>query len=380
VTYITRKLSIVSALKKKSIMLLGPRRTGKSSLIRHELPGAKVYNLLKVDEFQRLAMRPQAIREALASERQELVIIDEIQKLPSLMDEVHLLIEEHGQRFLLTGSSARKLRRAHTSLMAGRAKTLHLHPFVSAEIGDFSLARVLQYGLLPPVWLTDDPADELASYAGDYLQEEIRAEALSRNIENFSRFLQRAAHCNAQQINFESVASDAQVPARTVREYFHLLEDTLIGTMLQPLQTKGRLKAVAKGKFYFFDNGVVHQLQGLTALSEHSAAFGEAFETFLFHELKAYMDYRGGSGTLNFWRTQLGAEVDFVINGDIAVEVKATVMVDERDLKGMKALAGERSLRRQFIVSRDPERRRIGDIEVWPYLQFLRALWAGDLW
>jgi predicted AAA+ superfamily ATPase len=336
---------------------------------------AKVYNLLKADEFQRLAARPSLIREALLAEPRSLVVIDEIQKLPVLMDEVHVMIEEMGQRFLLTGSSARKLRRTHTSLMAGRAKVTYLHPFVSAEVPDFELNRVLLYGLLPPVYLSTDPKDELLGYVGEYLKEEIQAEALSRNIENFSRFLDRAAFTNAQLINFESVASDAQVPARTVREYYTVLEDTLIGRMLQPIQRLSSRKVVSKAKFYFFDTGVVHQLQNVQSISELSPGYGDAFESFIFHELSSYLDYHNKRESINFWRTSTGVEVDFILGGRVAIEVKATKLVDTRDLKGLKLLATEEKMERLIIISRDTERRQLDKIEVWPYRMFLSELW-----
>ncbi len=378
-SYIPRQIDLASTLKRKSVLLLGPRRTGKSALIRQQFAGARVYNLLKADEFQKLAARPQLIREAAIAAPVDLIAVDEIQKLPILMDEIHLMIEEMGQKFLLTGSSARKLRRTHTSLMAGRAKIQYLHPFVSSEIVEFDLNRVLLYGLLPPVYLSDDPQDELQSYVGEYLREEIQAEALSRNIQNFSRFLDRAAFTNAQLINFESVASDAQVPARTVREYYSLLEDTLIGRMLEPISQIGSKKVISKAKFYFFDTGVVHQLQRMVGLPELSPAYGDAFETFLFHELVSYLDCSGPKETLNFWRTTAGNEVDFVVSGRIAIEAKATKLVDAKDFRGLMALAKEKKMDRQIIVSRDPDRRVVGDIEIWPYREFLEQLWTGKI-
>jgi predicted AAA+ superfamily ATPase len=378
-SYIQRKLELKTVLQNKSVLLLGPRRTGKSALIRHEFPDAKVYNLLKADEFQRLSARPSTIRESLVAEPKQLVIIDEIQKLPLLMDEVHLMIEELGQRFLLTGSSARKLRRTHTSLMAGRAKIIYLHPFVSAEVPNFDLDRTLLYGQLPPIYLSTDPEDELAGYVGEYLKEEIQAEALSRNIDNFSRFLDRAAYTNAQLINFESVASDAQVPARTVREYYSVLEDTLIGKMLEPIQQIGSRKVISRGKFYFFDTGVVHQLQKIYSLPELSAGYGDAFESFIFHELRTYLNYNNRRESLHFWRTTNGVEVDFILGGKIGIEVKASRSVDSKDMKGLRALAEEGKMVRLIVVSRDPERRQVRDIEIWPYRMFLEALWKHSI-
>jgi predicted AAA+ superfamily ATPase len=377
--YLNRRLKLESILQHKSVLLLGPRRTGKSALIRHEFADAKVYNLLKADEFQRLAARPSLIREALASEPRNLVVIDEIQKLPQLMDEVHLMIEELGQRFLLTGSSARKLRRTHTSLMAGRAKVHYLHPFVSAEVPDFDLDKILLYGLLPPVYLSSDPEDELSGYVGEYLKEEIQAEAISRNIENFSRFLDRAAFTNAQLINFESVASDAQVPARTVREYYTVLEDTLIGRMLEPIQQIGSRKVVSKAKFYFFDTGIVHQLQKIRSLPALSPGYGDAFESFIFHELNSYLHYNNSRESLHFWRTSSGIEVDFILGERIGIEVKASRSVDAKDMKGLRSLSEEGKMERLIVVSRDPERRQVDGIEIWPFRMFLAALWEHSI-
>jgi predicted AAA+ superfamily ATPase len=302
-------------------------------------------------------------------------VIDEIQKLPSLMDEVHFMIEEMGVRFLLTGSSARKLKRSHTSLMAGRAKTRRFFPFVSAEIPDFNLERALRFGTLPPAYLAKDPQTQLKSYAGDYLQEEIRAEALSRNIEGFSRFLRRAALSSGEVLNFESVANDAQLSARTIREYFFVLEDTLIGTLLQPFQTQHR-KAISKGKFYFFDIGVLNALIGQHDLAPDTSAYGKALEHFIFQELYAYLSYHQIPDALTFWRSTTHQEVDFIVNGEIAIEVKAAGKVGPSDFKGLKALDDDTPMRRLIIVCKESEKRKVGKIEVMPATDFLKALWA----
>ena len=358
------------------MLLLGPRRTGKSALIRNEIKADRVYDLLKSDVFQRLSFRPATIREALRpSDR--LIVIDEVQKLPMLMDEVHAMIEEFGVRFLLTGSSARKLRRTHTSLMAGRARQRRLWPFVSAELPGFQLDKALQFGMLPPVCLSQAPVIELEGYAGLYLQEEILAEAYARKIEGFSRFLGRAAMSSGEVINFESIASDAQVPARTVREYYALLEDTLVGTMVAPTSSTNARKVVSKGKFYFFDVGVARALRdpiALRAPTLPSMELGWALEHLLFQELRAYLSYFPDGRQLEFWRTYSGQEVDFVI-GDTAIEVKATRSVTRRDLRGLRALAKDRALRRQLVVCREPERRVVEDVEIWPVGPFLAALW-----
>lgn len=378
--YVRRIISLNEDLERRSVLLLGPRRTGKSALIRNEVNADQVWNLLKSDEFQRLSFRPSLIRESLRS-TDRLIVIDEIQKLPSLMDEVHLMIEERGVRFLLTGSSARKLRRSYTSLMAGRARVRRLCAFVSAEVDGFDIDRALTFGTLPPVYLSDEPAVDLEGYAGLYLKEEIQAEALSRNIEGFSRFLTRTAMSNGEVLNFESIASDAQVPARTVREYYAVLEDTLVGTMLEPLRSGGRRKTVSKGKFYFFDVGVARALREPHGLPTPlpAADRGPALEHLVFQELNAYKQYFARDVELNFWRTYSKREVDFVLGGEIAIEVKSSAAVQEKHLKGLHALAEDRPLRRRIVVCREPRWRRMGDVEIFPVELFLEALWSHEL-
>jgi predicted AAA+ superfamily ATPase len=376
--YIERLIPINEELCTASVLLLGPRRTGKSAYIRHQAPPHRVYDLLKADVFLRLSQRPSLIRESLTP-GDGLVVIDEIQKLPSLMDEVHVMIEEHGVRFLLTGSSARKLKRGHTSLMAGRARTRLISPFVSSELPGFDLHRALEFGMLPPVALSPEPLEELDSYVGTYLREEIQAEALSRNIESFSRFLSRAAQWSGELLNFEGIGRDSQVPARTVREYYSLLEDTLVGTMLEPLQTTGRRKAISRGKFYLFDIGVVRALCGERGLGPDGPAFGRAFEHFVWQELRAYRDYFARSASIHFWRDVGGAEVDFVLGGSVAVEVKSSVLVHDRDLRGLQAITEQDDfpIARRIVVCREPEPRRVGDIEIVPWEPFLEELWSG---
>ena len=378
--YIERIIPIVKELQKSSVLLLGPRRTGKSAFVRHQAPPHRIYDLLKSDVFLRLSQRPSLIRESLTP-NDSLIVIDEIQKLPVLMDEVHVMIEEKGVRFLLTGSSARKLKRTHTSLMAGRARTRLLAPFVSAELPTLDLDRALTYGMLPPVQLSDEPLEELGSYVGTYLREEIQAEALSRNIEGFSRFLARAALWSGELINFEGVVRDSQVPARTVREYFSLLEDTLVGKMLHPLQTTGKRKAVSRGKFYFFDVGVVNALTGQMSTGVDTPAYGKAFEHFIWQELNAYINYFARGKPLHFWRDKGGAEVDFVLGESVAVEVKSSRMLHDRDLKGLRAIMeqSDYTIERRIVVCQEPEPRRVDGVEIVPYEMFLEQLWSHSL-
>ncbi len=376
---ITRSIPLAKELAKTSVLLLGPRRTGKSWIIRHQIKADQTFNLLRSDTFQQLTARPSLIREGIQPQT-KLIVIDEIQKFPQLMDEVHLMIEETGVKFLLTGSSARKLKRNHTSLMAGRAKTRHLLPFTSSELGSkFNLLKILSFGALPPVVLSDEPEEIISSYVGDYLREEIQAEAMARKVENFSRFLFQSAVCNTEQLNYESVARDAQVPARTIREYYKILEDTLLGTTLEPLKTAGRRKPVSHGKFYFFDIGVVNTLLGTFDITERHPLFGKNFEHFILNEVRAFISYFKPKTKLNFWRTESGDEVDLVIDEEVGIEIKGTKLALEDHLKGIKALSEELTLKRKIIVSRDPRRRTLKSIEIIPYELFLEELWAGKI-
>lgn len=374
--YIPRLWEPEAALRRKSVLLFGPRQTGKSYLIRRALPRAKVYNLLDNDVFLRLSRRPAILREEL-TEDDEVVVIDEIQKLPALLDEVQLLIEERGKRFLLTGSSARKLRRGGANLLGGRCATATLHPLVSAEIPGLNLARALQFGTLPSIHLSPEPEADLADYVGTYLREEVAAEGLTRNIPAFSRFLEVAAFCNGQQINYAKISNDAQVARSTVQDYFEILKDTLLAYELPAWQRSVKRKPVQAHKFYFFDVGVARSLRGGGPLQEKSAEFGAALEAFIFHELRAYADYRGSRGeNLHYWRSKSGYEVDFVLAGRTAVEVKSSRTVSSQDLKGLRALAEEGTLRDFVCVSLEPHPRRVAGIDVVPWRLFLERLWV----
>jgi len=376
---VIRKNSITKTLERKSVLLLGPRRTGKSFFIRNQLGEHKYYNLLHADTFRRLSSRLSLIREELNPE-DKLIVIDEIQKLPELMDEVHAMIEESPNlHFLLTGSSARKLKRSHTSLMAGRAKQMFFFPFTTAEIENFNLEQITNFGTLPPIWLSDDPYNDLLDYVGLYLKEEIRSEALVRNIENFSHFLEVAAKSNGKILNYSEIGRDAQVPPRTVKEYFHLLEDTLMGTTLKPIEQQGKRKAVSKSKFYFFDIGVVNALLERKSVSLKGPEFGDVFEHFIFLEIKNYIFSNGLRSHLNFWGIDNKTEVDIIIDKKIAIEVKASKLITEKHCKGLKVFSATYHPERKIIVSRDNEYRRIDDIEILPYQLFLKMLWDDEI-
>lgn len=374
--WIPRLLDLHGLLAKRSCFLFGPRQTGKTSLVLHTLSGVKVYDLLDSAVFLALSRNPGRIAEELGP-RDSVVVIDEIQRLPILLNEVHRLIETRGVRFLLTGSSARKLRRGGVNLLGGRARTKYLHPLTWRELGgEFDLARAMARGLLPSVYFSDDPAPDLQAYAGMYLQQEIIAEGAARNVPAFSRFLTVAAHCNATVVNFTNVANDAQVARTTVYEYFEILKDTLIMHELPSWKKTKKRKPLASSKYYFFDVGVVGTLQGRT-FRPGTPEFGEAFETYLMHELLSYTHYVSGE-ELGYWRSTSGFEVDFILGGHTAVEAKAKENVSPQDFRSLRALAEEKKLKRYLCVSLESRPRVVEGVAVLPFKAFLEALWAGE--
>jgi len=296
-----------------------------------------------------------------------------------LLETVHYMIEKFGVNFLLTSSSARKLRRGGVNLLGGRAIPKNLHPFVYTELGEqFDLLKAVNIGLLPSIYFSNDPEEDLKAYAGIYLREEIAAEGLTRSLPPFSRFLTVAALCNARQMNTTKISNDVQVPRTTVQEYFAILKDTFIGYELPAWRESAKRKATASAKFYFFDAGVARTLQGRSEIRQGTPEFGDALETYLSHELRAYADYQGGL-PLHFWRTANGWEVDFILDERIAIEVKGTGQIQPTDLKGLRALKEENKLEKFVVVSLDQRPRRLGDIQVYPWRQFLTALWNNEL-
>ena len=375
-SFIPRRLNLKTLLDKKSHFLLGPRQTGKSFLIRHTLRDARIYNLLDNEIFLSLSQSPERLAQEI-SPKDRIVVIDEIQRLPQLLNEVHRLIEEKGVRFLLTGSSARKLRRGGVNLLGGRARTKRLHPLTAGELGSsFDLSRALRAGLLPSIYFPEEPDADLGAYAGSYLQEEIAAEGATRNVPAFSRFLKVAALCNASIVNFTNVANDAQVARTTVYEYFEILRDTMILHELPAWKASLKRKPLVSSKYYFFDVGVARSLQGRVYAPE-TAEFGQAFETYLMHELICYRDYVSGN-PLSFWRSASGFEVDFILGDHTAIEVKAKKNVSSRDIRSIRALADEKKFKRLICASLETRARRVGGVLVLPYQEFLRRLWTNE--
>ena len=367
-----------------SFFLWGPRQTGKSSLLRARYPGAVWVDLLKSDEFVRYSRQPELLRqELLATEPTRPVVIDEVQKVPALLDEVHWLIENRQVVFALCGSSARKVRRGGANLLGGRALRHELFGLVSTEIGaEFALTRALNHGGLPRHYLSDAPARMLKAYVADYLKDEIAAEGLVRNLPAFADFLAAAALSDAELVNFVNIARECGVSAPTVREYFQILVDTLLGRFVRAYVKRPKRRVIQAPKFYFSDVGVVSVLAKRGRVAPGSELYGKALENWICHELSAFLSYRGLDSELCYWRLASGIEVDFVTDDlRLAVEVKATARPADAHLSGLRALReDQRKVQRRVLACLETRARRTDDgIDILPVGEFLRRLWAGEL-
>jgi len=391
-----RLVDLPSLAARKSMLFLGPRQTGKSTLATTTLKDALYVDLLDAAQFRTLAAHPEQLGDQVREHRRSLgsrrafVVVDEVQKLPSLLDEVHRLIEADPElRFVLTGSSARKLRTGGVNLLGGRAGLVRLHPIVYPELltgfdPTAGVERAIRCGGLPSVLTSPDPRRDLLDYVGLYLQEEVRAEGLARSVPAFARFLEVAAATNGEQVVFASVASDAELPARTVRDYYQILEDTLVGHLLPAYRATPKRKAMASAKFYFFDVGVANALLGRTELRRGTPEFGRALEHYVLCELRAALDYLGAEARLSYWRSLSQLEVDFVLEAPgaapVAIEVKGTGTVSRRDTRGLRALADDVVGLRRIVVCSERRRRLTDDgMEIFPLEEFLAALWAGSI-
>jgi predicted AAA+ superfamily ATPase len=319
------------------------------------------------------------IEAMISDSKKSLVVIDEVQKLPSLLDEAHRLIEEKKIRFLLTGSSARKLKRGQANLLAGRAITASLFPLTAHEIPDFKLDLYLYKGGLPAVWQTRDSDDFFESYVETYLKEEVLAEQAARSLPHYSRFLKTAALCSGELVNFSQVASDAHLPVTTVKNYFEVLQDTLVGQVLEPWVGSKKRKAILTAKFYFFDIGVRNWILDLQSIPKGTDAFGKAFEHFIFMELRAYLSYSRARLSLYFWRSVNHHEVDFLLGDQVAIEVKSKTKVTAQDAKNLKALQEEGTHPVLIVVSQDPINRKKDGVSYLHWKEFLERLWAGKI-
>ncbi len=365
--------------RNRSAFLWGPRKVGKSYWIRKHLPNAIYIDLLQTDTFAEYASQPSLLRERYAKTK-SLVVIDEIQKLPSLLDEVHGLIENHSVQFLLTGSSARKLKRGQANLLGGRAWRREMRPLCFAEIQGFDLESVMISGLLPPHFLSSDPIEDLRAYVADYLKEEIAAEALVQNLPAFSEFLRVSALTNSELLNYANVARECGVSAKVVRSYFQILEDTLLGFRVPPWKKSKNRRLIETEKFYLFDVGLANYLSRRQPQLK-SPEFGKSFEHYILMELKAYQAYREPELPLYFWRTSTGQEVDFILGEfDVALEIKASTRVQEIDLYPLKLISEEKKIRKRMVVSLEKTPRLLeSGIEILPWKIFLERLWGGEI-
>jgi predicted AAA+ superfamily ATPase len=376
---IIKRLFSLDLPPKRSAFLWGPRKVGKSYWIAHHLPQATVIDLLQTNVFAEYAARPALLRERYLNHH-GVIVIDEVQKLPSLLDEVHWLIERRGLSFVLTGSSARTLRRGHANLLGGRAWRRLMVPLSCLEVEPFDWEHVMRAGLLPPHYLSENPLEDLRAYVADYLKEEIAAEAMTQQIPAFAEFLRVAAITSSELINYTNIARETGVSQRVVRTYFDILEDTHLGFRIPPWKTSRTRRMVLTEKFYLFDIGLANYL-ARRQVRPGSAEFGKAFEHYLLMELRAYQAYRQPDLPISFWRTSAGQEVDFILGDmELAVEIKGSARVHEGDLRGLLALLEERPVKRCLVVSLESQPRRIHRaIEVVPWRQFVERLWAGKL-
>lgn len=372
-------MNLEELVRRKSAFLFGPRSTGKSFWIRHELSEHPYINLLRAIERRRYLSDPSLLEQVARTHSGSLIIIDEIQLVPELLDEVHDIIERSDCRFLLAGSSARKLKRSGANMLGGRARQARMHPLTWRELeseGIFELDRYLQFGGLPSIYLSDEPEEELSDYVDTYLDQEIKAEAVSRNISGFESFFARAAMASGEVLNYSRVASDAQLSPPTVRSYYEVLEDTFLGFHLTPWKGPKR-KAIQSSKFYIFDVGLAWFLAGVSALPPQSDLFGRAFESFIVQEIHALNSYRRLRKKLRFWRTTHGDEVDLIAGDDFAIEIKSSRRATEKHIRGLRKIRDEGYPGRLVLVSRDPIRRTDRGVEFWPYEEFLEDLWRS---
>jgi predicted AAA+ superfamily ATPase len=377
-----RTLNLKKRLGNRSGFLFGPRATGKTTLLKQHLPDSHSVDLLDHDTFSRLLRRPRLLGQELEvlpkAQRETWIIIDEIQKIPSLLDEVHRLIEKQKMKFILTGSSARKLKRGGANLLAGRARVLELFPLVYPEIPNINLEHYLNYGGLPLVHDSDDPVADLTSYVNTYLKEEIQAEALVRRLDHFARFMDVVGAQSGQELVFESIAQVAQVPTRTVANFIEVLKDTLLAHELEPMKFSGKKsrKVISRSKLYLFDVGVANLLAGRLPLQLRTDSAGQAFEHWMIQEVRAWKSYQQDPRPLGYWRTTQQHEVDLIIGEEQAIEFKFTQNVTQKDLKNLRALKEEGVVKNYSVVCDEKNARKTEDgIWILPWRTFLDRLW-----
>ena len=379
---INRYLTINDA-KDDSVFLFGARQTGKTTLLLQLFPENKFYDLLENDTFERFRRNPSLLRQELMTLKDgDIVIIDEIQLIPELLNEVHWLIVRKNLHFILSGSSARKLKRKGVNTLGGRALLNILYPLTSNEVPDFDLIRAINHGMIPSHYLSNAAMiqKKLQAYISVYLKEEIKAEALVRNLSTFNRFLEVAALTNGEMVNYNNIAQDCGIDAKTVKEYFAILEETLIGFMVPAFEKTVKRRLNQAPRFYFFDVALPNYLLKRTNLQPGSEDFGHSFEHLMIQEIRAFLGYNNYENALTFWHTYSGYEVDAVLcGGKTAIEFKSSKEVQSKHLKGLKAFKEEHPEARLIIVSLDKSQRIFNDVEVLPAEIFLKKLWNKEI-
>jgi len=370
----------------QSAFLWGARKTGKTTFLKNRFPNSVLIDFLKTDTYLEYLKTPSLLRERILAMDENLlsqpIILDEVQKVPHILDEVHWLIENRGLSFILCGSSTRKLKRGHANLLGGRAWRYLMVPLTFAETAESNLLKILNQGLIPSHYQASEVncRKSLKAYLSDYLIEEVFHEGLTRNIQAFSRFFDALGHCQGEMINYANIARDCGVDAKTVREYFYILEDTLVGSMIYPYtKRKSRELITQMPKFYLFDVGVAGYLSRRIIQEEKGEQFGRAFEHFIYMELQAYNHYAEKDVEIRYWRTKAGQEVDFVLGDTVCIEVKGSDLVKPSDLRGIAAFKEECNPEMAIVVCNEKEPRLSGDIRIMPWRMFLEQLWNGDI-
>ena len=373
-----KRLINIPLKTRKSFFLFGPRGTGKTTWLTQHLPDVLFLNLLKSEPYNRLSANPGHIREMIPPDYKDWIVIDEIQRIPELLNEVHDLIESKNHIFILTGSSARKLRQKGVNLLAGRALTYYLHPLTVREQEDsFQLLQSLHFGHLPARFSEDDPQKYLKDYVQTYIREEVLQESLTRNIGHFSRFLEVACFSQGSVINTSEIAREAHIERVTAENYFSIVEDLLIGVRLPVFTRKAKRKLINHQKFYYFDAGVFRAIRPTGPLDSDAELDGPALETLVFQELRALNDYLQCNYQFFFWKTKNGLEVDFVLYGPkglIAIEVKRSPHVHPKNLRGLKEFKKDYPPARCYLFYGGSTPLYIDDIRVLPVDQALQNL------
>ncbi len=371
----------------QSAFLWGPRKTGKTTYLKDNFPDSIIYDFLKTDLFLAMSKNPALLREQLlaqpARKLKSPVILDEVQKVPQVLDEVHWLIENKGLSFILCGSSARKLKRGNVNLLGGRAWRYEIFPLVTPELEGYDLLHILNHGLVPVHYLQGEGEylKSLEAYVQDYLKEEVFAEGLTRKIAAFSRFFEAFGYSHGELTNYSNIARDCGVDSKTVKEYYQILIDTLLAVRIDPFKKRQSRQVITKApKYYLFDVGVAGFLTRRRLQEERGEQFGKAFEHFILMEIAAYRGYNKRNLDINFWRTKTGLEVDFILDrGKIAIEIKGKTRVDRRDIKAISTFKGDYSPERAVIVCNERKKRIHRGIEIIPWRDFLKELWNGKI-